>query len=305
MTTDQITQKIIELKKKRNAVILVHNYQPPEVQDIADFLGDSLDLSRKAAETDADVIVFCGVHFMAETAAILSPQKTVLLPELSAGCPMADMIDAEKLRAFKQKYPGAPVVAYINTTAAVKAETDVCCTSANAEKVVRSITADKIIFVPDKYLGQHVAEKTGKELIFWGGYCPIHGRILGEHIMQEKQQHPEAEVLAHPECTPIVTRLADQVLSTTGMCRYVKESPGTEFIIATETGIIHRMKKDNPGKKFYPATELAECQNMKKTDLEKVLTALEEMKNIVTVSADIRAKAHSSIAKMLEFSRAE
>jgi quinolinate synthase len=219
---------------------------------------------------------------------------------------MADMIDAEGLRQIKAKHPGAIVVCYVNSSAAVKAESDICCTSANAVEVVDSLPRDKqIIFVPDKYLGQHVVEKTDKELICWGGYCPIHGRILGEHIMQEKQQHPEAEVLAHPECTPIVTRLADQVLSTTGMCRYVKESPGTEFIIATETGIIHRMKKDNPGKKFYPATELAECQNMKKTDLEKVLTALEEMKNIVTVSADIRAKAHSSIAKMLEFSRAE
>jgi quinolinate synthase len=298
-----LVEKILDLKKKRNAIILVHNYQPAEVQDIADFLGDSLDLSQKAKNTKNDVIVFCGVHFMAETASMLSPDKTVLLPDLSSGCPMANMATAEKLRELKAKHPGAPVVCYINTTAEVKAECDVCCTSANAVKIVNSIAADKIIFVPDKNLGAYVASQTKKELILWEGYCPIHINILEEDILRSKKEHPNAEVLVHPECTPNVVKLADKVLSTTGMCRYVTESKRNEFIIGTEIGIIHRMKKENPGKIFYPASNLAVCPNMKKNSLEKVLWALEDMKYKIEVPKDIREKAVKCIDKMLEINK--
>ena len=295
-----IEQKILELKKKRNAVILSHNYQPAEVQDIADFLGDSLDLSQKAKSTKHDVIVFCGVHFMAETAGMLSPDKTVLLPEIASGCPMANMATAEKLRALKAKHQGVPVVCYINTTAEVKAECDVCCTSANAVKIVNSIASGKIIFVPDKNLGAYVASQTKKELILWEGYCPIHVNILEEDILRSKKEHPDAEILIHPECTPNVVKLGDKVLSTTGMCRYVTESKIKEFIIGTEIGIIHRMKKENPCKIFYPASKLAVCPNMKKNSLEKVLWALEDMKYKIEVPKDISEKAVKCIDKMLK-----
>jgi quinolinate synthase len=298
--SDTLVKKIQELKKKRNAVILVHNYQREEVQEIADFLGDSLDLSRTAAATQADVIVFCGVHFMAETAAILSPDKTVLLPEPAAGCPMADMLTAEQLRALKAKHPGVPVVTYINSTAAVKAETDICCTSANAGKVVAAVDAPAVIFVPDRNLGQYVASRTKKEFIFWEGFCPIHERIRPEHVAAAKQANPDAEVLVHPECAPDVVAMADRVLSTSGMCRYAKESRGRQLIIGTETGILHRMKKENPGKEFIPVLPVAECPNMKKTSLEKVLWALEEMQYRVTVEEPVRSKARQSIQRMLE-----
>jgi quinolinate synthase len=296
----KIIEKINELKKKRNAVILVHNYQRPEVQDIADFLGDSLDLSRRAAETKADTIVFCGVHFMAETAYILNPGKTVLLPDMDSGCPMANMVDAAGLRKLKNENPGVPVVCYINTTAEVKAECDVCCTSANAVKIAGSLKDDKLIFVPDKNLGQFAASKIKKEVIFWNGYCPVHVGILKEHLLEAKREHPSAEVLAHPECTPEVTDAADKVLSTTGICDYVKQSGSREFIIATETGILHRLRKENPDKKFYPASKPAECPNMKKITLEKVLWSLEDMKNKVTVDEQVRVKAKTCIDRMLE-----
>ena len=302
-TKQEIIEQIQVLKKQRNAVILVHNYQREEVQDIADFVGDSLELSRKAAQTDADVIVFCGVHFMAETAAILSPQKKVLLPDATSGCPMASMLDAAKLRGLKKQYPGAVVVAYVNTTAEVKAESDLCCTSANAETIVRSLKADTVLFVPDQYLGKYVASQTGKHMVFHEGYCPVHMRLLPDYIREMKQLHPEAEVLVHPESKPDATALADKVLSTTGMCLYVQKSACREFIVGTEVGILHRMRKDNPGKLFYPVTELAVCENMKKNSLDKVLASLREMKHEVKVEEHIRLRALNAITKMLEFGR--
>jgi quinolinate synthase len=303
--TAGLVYQIEELKKKRNAIVLVHNYQPGDVQDIADFLGDSLDLSRKAAQTRAKVIVFCGVYFMAETAAILSPEKTVLIPDASAGCPMADMIDAARLREMKKLHPGAAVVAYVNSTAEVKAESDICCTSANAVQIVESLGDREIIFVPDKYLGGYVAKKTGKNLILWEGYCPVHVKILAEDILQARKDHPKAEVLAHPECTPAVSDIADRVLSTSGMCNYVEHADHKEFIIATEVDIIYRLKKDNPDKIFYPATDRATCPNMKKTIPEKVLWSLDQMKHVVKVDIRIREKARQAIEKMLGFSRAD
>ncbi len=297
-----IVDKIKKLKKEKNAVILVHNYQLPEVHDIADFLGDSLGLSIEAAKTDADVIVFCGVHFMAETAKILSPQKTVLLPDKNAGCPMAEMIDAESLKALKAEHPGAVALCYVNTSAAVKAECDYCCTSANAEKMVRHILTqhEEIIFVPDKYLAAYVSSKVGRNFIVWNGYCPTHAGILPEHIFRAKQQHPKAKVIVHPECSPELTALADMVTSTEGMCRYVKESEETEFIIGTEIGIIYRMQKENPGKNFYPASDKAICPNMKRINLEKVLWSLTDMVHEITVPQDIMDKARLSIERMLK-----
>lgn len=303
MANIDLVSKIKELKKKKNAVILVHNYQPEEVQDIADFLGDSLELSQKAASTDADIIVFCGVHFMAETAAILSPKKTVLLPDVESGCPMADMIDAKKLIELKKNNPGAIVVTYVNSTAAVKAETDVCCTSANAVKIVNSLKNEKIIFVPDKNLGKYVISQTGKDMVLFDGYCPIHANIFSEHVKEAKKKYPNAEVLSHPECLPDVIKQSDKTVSTSGMVKYVKESKNKEFIIATEPGIIYRMKKDNPDKEFYPASETAVCKNMKKNNLEKVYWALDEMKYVIKVDPKIQEKAVKAIEKMLQSSK--
>ena len=305
MDDSNIVKKISELKKKMNAIILAHNYQLPEVQDVADFLGDSLGLSQKAADTDADVIVFCGVHFMAQTAAILSPQKKVLMPDRGAGCPMADMINAEGLRNFKKKHPGAVVVSYVNTPAAVKAGSDVCCTSANAVKVVNSLPDKKIIFVPDKYLGQYVTNKSDKEIILWEGYCPVHAGILSEDILKAKKEHPDAEVLVHPECTREVIALADKVFSTTGMVNYAKKTDSAEMIIGTEVGIIYRLQKENPDKRFYPASPNAVCEDMKKNNLEKVLWSLEEIKYEIKVEEPIRQKAKEAIDGMLEFSRVD
>ncbi|MCD6413851.1 MAG: quinolinate synthase NadA [Elusimicrobia bacterium] len=297
---EKIIKKIQELKKKRNAVILAHNYQIPEVQDVADFLGDSLGLSRRAAETQADVIVFCGVHFMAETAAILSPEKTVLIPDREAGCPMADMIGREKLLELKRENPGALVVSYVNTTAEVKSETDVCCTSANAVEIVNALKDRDIIFVPDKYLGSFAAAKTGKKMILFNGYCPVHMKILPQDIKKAKEKHPRAAVIVHPECRTDVVKLADAVVSTSGMVRFVKETDAEEFIIGTETGIVYRLQKENPDKKIYPASEIAVCENMKKITLEKVLWSLEELKYEVRVEEKIRKKALKSIEKMIE-----
>ncbi len=298
-----IVKRIEQLKKKHNAVILVHNYQPEEVQEIADILGDSLELSRKAAATEAAVILFCGVHFMAETAAILAAGKAVLIPEPSAGCPMADMITVEKVRAMKQAYPGVPVVCYVNSSAAVKAESDICCTSANAVGVVNSLPGSEIIFIPDKYLGQYVADRTGKKVILSDGYCPVHAGILPGHIVRLKREHPCAVVLVHPECPPQTTAVADQILSTTGMCHYVKESTAKEFIIGTETGILFRMRRENPDKKFYPVISTAVCPNMKKNSLAMVLNALETRNHRVTVEENIRGKALSVIEKMIAHNR--
>lgn len=297
---DPIVEKISKLKKERRAIILAHNYQRPEVQDIADFVGDSLGLSQQAAKTDAEVIVFCGVHFMAETASMLCPDKKVLMPETKAGCPMANMITAEGLREMKKKYPKAKVVCYVNTTAEVKAESDICCTSGNALKVVNFSDSEEIIFVPDKYLAHYISTKTDKKIIPWNGFCPTHIKILPENIIKQKKLHPKARVIVHPECRPEVISLADDVFSTEGMCRYAKETMAEEIIVGTETGILHRLRKENPGKKFYPASELAICPNMKMTTLGKVLWTLEDMKNEVKVPDALRKRAKRAVDKMLE-----
>lgn len=297
----ELIKEINRLRKEKKAVILSHNYQLPEVQDIADYVGDSLGLSIQAAKTKADVIVFCGVHFMAETAKILSPDKKVLLPDPASGCPMADMITADELRNLKARHPRAAVICYVNTSAEVKAECDMCCTSANAVGIVADHMKDnkEIIFVPDKYLGTFVAGKTGRNFILWEGYCPTHARIMPEDIKREKEEHPAAEILVHPECTPALTSIADKVLSTEGMCRFAAASSKTEFIIATELGILHRMKKENQEKKFYPASERAICPNMKRTTLEKVLWSLQDLKHEVDVPKDIIVRARKCIDGML------
>jgi quinolinate synthase len=301
MTTDhkEIMAEIIRLKKQRKAIILVHNYQRPEVQDLADFVGDSLELSQKAAKTEAEVIVFCGVHFMAETAYIVNPGKTVLLPDFESGCPMADMITAEKLIEKKKEIPGAIVVCYVNSSAAVKAESDICCTSANAVKVVQSLPPDQeILFIPDQYLGQWVAQRTGRKMHFWPGFCPTHMKIFWKKIIAEKKKHPGAIALVHPECRSDAKEAADEVLSTGGMMRYVSQSPGKEFLIGTETGIIYRLKKENPGKSFYPVNPKAICPNMKKNTLQKVLWSLQERQHVVTVPEAIRTRALSAVERM-------
>ena len=299
----ELVEKILSLKKERSAVILAHNYQLGEVQDIADFVGDSLELSQNAARTDARVIVFCGVHFMAETAAILCPEKVVLLPDINAGCPMADMITAEELKKKKEELPGAAVVCYVNSTAEVKAESDVCCTSATAVKVIESLDSQEILFIPDQYLGHYVSTKTGRKMILWPGYCPIHAKIQPEHIDQLRQTHPQAKVVVHPECRPEVIALADEVLSTGGMCRYAGQSEVREMIVGTEVGIIHRLKKENPTKKFFPVFDKAICPNMKLITLEKVLWSLEEMAPEVRVPEETRLRAKAAVDKMMEIGR--
>jgi len=296
----ELIEKIQQLKHERQAVILAHNYQPGEVQDIADFVGDSLGLSREAAQTDAETIVFCGVHFMAETAAILSPEKTVLLPDKYAGCPMADMITAEQLQQLKDKHPDALVVSYVNTPAEVKALSDYCCTSGNAVELVSSLPAvGEIIFVPDKYLGQHVIDRTGRDMILWPGYCPSHVIISADDIDKAKQEHPDAVVMAHPECTEQARECADQLLSTSGMLNFAAKSEARQFIVATETGIIYTLKKQNPEKEFIAATENAICPNMKKITLEKVAWALEDMEYKITVPENISSKAKAALDRML------
>jgi quinolinate synthase len=293
-----IAERIRELARRRNAVILAHNYQLPEVQDIADFAGDSLELARKAAATDAGVVVFCGVHFMAETAAILSPEKTVLLPDPSAGCPMADMADAPGLREMKGRHPGARVVCYVNSTAEVKAESDLCCTSANAVDVVSSVDGE-VIFVPDQYLGSFAAERTGRRVHLWPGYCPTHLRILPYDIQEGRRALPGCAVMVHPECRPEVRRLADAVLSTGQMARFARESQATVFLVGTEVGLLHRLRKENPGKVFVPATETASCPNMKKATLEKILESLETLSPRVAVPEEIRLRAARALQPLL------
>lgn len=290
---------ILSLKRERRAVILAHNYQLGEVQDIADFVGDSLELSQRAAETDAAVIVFCGVHFMAETASILCPEKVVLLPDEHAGCPMADMITPERLRQKKNEHPQAVVVCYVNSSAEVKAESDICCTSANAIPIVESLDAEEIIFVPDQYLGQYVSARTGKKMILWPGFCPTHARITADRVRELKQEYPRARLVVHPECRPEVISLADEVLSTGGMCRYAQRDDVKEMIVGTEIGIIHRLRKENPGKRFIPISEQAICPNMKSITLEKVRWALEAMEPEVRVPEEIRVKAKVAVDRML------
>ena len=296
----ELVKKIKDLKKKRKAIILAHNYQLAEVQDIADFRGDSLELSRIAASTDAQVIVFCGVHFMAETASILSPDKKVIMPDISAGCPMANMMNAKDLKKLKAEHPGAVAVGYVNTSAEVKAELDYCCTSANAIAVVNALKDKKeIIFVPDKYLADYVSKQTGRKLISWHGFCPTHVKILPEDVQREKKFHPQAKVMVHPECLSSVIALADAVLSTSQMSKFAKENPAKEFIVGTESGLVYRLKQDNPHKEFYLASERAECPNMKLTTQEKVLWALEELKEEVKVTDAMRKKARLAIERML------
>jgi quinolinate synthase len=297
---EKIIEKINTLKKKKNAIILAHNYQIGEVQDIADVCGDSLELSRKAADNNADVIVFCGVLFMAETASILSPNKTVLLPDKNAGCPMADMIDAKQLTELKAKYPDAVVVCYVNSSAEVKAISDYCCTSSNAVDVVNAIDADKkIIFVPDKNLGQVVKERTGRDMVLWPGYCPTHHHASAEDLNKTKALHPGAMVLAHPECPVEVRKSSELLLSTGQMLKYVKNSDKKEFIITTEIGIIHTLKKQNPEKTFYPASERFVCPNMKKITLEKILFAMEDNKYVIKVPDEIAVKARRALERMV------
>lgn len=292
-------EEIFALKKEKNAVILAHNYQIPEVQDVADLIGDSLELSRAAARLDAEVIIFCGVDFMAETAAILSPRKLVVLPIKGAWCPMAHMITPEQLREIKSLYPDAAVVCYVNSTAEVKAESDVCCTSANGVQVVNSLEQGKVIFVPDRNLAAYVSKFTKKQIIPWNGYCYVHDRFTPEDIRAARELHPKAEVLVHPECRPEVIDLADYVYSTSGMGRHAKASKSREFIIGTEVGMLYRLKKDNPDKEFYPLSEKAICQNMKKTSLDKVLEALQTLEPRVTVPEEITNRARKSIERML------
>ena len=299
-TSDMIAE-IRELASEKRAVILAHNYQRAEVQDVADFVGDSLGLSRTASDTDADVIIFCGVHFMAETAKILAPGKTVVLPVIDAGCPMADMITAEKLAAWKAEYPGVPVVTYVNSTAEVKALTDVCCTSANAPQVVRSLGVDRVLFAPDRNLAHWVAEQVpGVEVIAWQGFCPTHERIRAEHVVVAKEAHPDAEVLAHPECRPEVLELADAVLSTSGMLRRAAESPATDFIVVTEEGLLHGLEKAAPGKRFFTLDPCAVCPNMKKTTLPDVLRALQTLEPRIEVPDEVRALALAAVERMVE-----
>ena len=297
-----LVAEIQKLKIARKAIILAHNYQLPDVQDIADYTGDSLELSRKATEIDAAVIVFCGVHFMAETAAILNPDKTVLMPDARAGCPMADMITGAQLREFKAQHPGAKVVCYVNSTAEVKAESDCCCTSGNAVKIVAHYANAEVLFVPDQHLGSVVEEQLGRKLVLWPGYCPTHARINPKEILELKAAHPKALTLAHPECPKPVRMVADHILSTGQMCKFVQESPLTEFIVATEEGLIHRLRKDNPGKIFYRVSPFAVCPNMKRNTLEKVLFCLRDMQPVVKVDPAIAARARTAIEQMLAWS---
>jgi quinolinate synthase len=298
-----LAERILSLKKQRNAVILAHNYQRPEVQDIADFVGDSLELSQNAARTDAGVILFCGVHFMAETASILCPEKKVILPEVHAGCPMANMITADKLIEKKREFPHATVVAYVNTPANVKAESDICCTSANAVRVVQSLDAGEILFVPDQYLGQYVSTRVNKKMIFWPGYCPTHVKIRAEDIIRLKSEYPEARAVVHPECRPEVIAVADEVLSTGGMMRFAKQTDARVIIVGTEVGILHHLGKENPGKQFIPASKKAVCPNMKKITLGKMLWALEDMSPEVKVAEEVRIRAKRAVDRMLEIDR--
>lgn len=304
MSNEELIRKIKELKEKHDVVILAHNYQIPEVQDIADFTGDSLGLSIEASKTKAKIILFCGVRFMAETAKIICPDKTVLVPDENAGCPMANMITVRQLRELKKLYPKAKVVCYVNSTAAVKAESDICCTSANAIKVVNSIPKEEqIIFIPDKSLGDYVSKQTGRKMILWNGYCPTHHYILAQDIINAKAKYPNAKVMVHPECTADVIELADVALSTGGMLKYAKESPDKEFIVGTEIGLLYTLSKQNPDKKFYPATKLSDCPNMKLNTLEKMLWSLEDMVYEITVPEDIRVRARNAIDKMLKISQ--
>jgi len=294
----QAKEKIVELKRELNAIIVAHNYQRPEVQDIADFTGDSLELARMCVGTKAEMIVFCGVRFMAETAAILNPSTTVLLSHADAGCPLADMIDVERLRQWKEKYPKAAVVAYVNTTAAVKAESNFCCTSANGAEVVNAVPNEEILFIPDQNLGHYVSTKTSKKMILYPGFCDTHARITAEEVKLARQRYPQAKVLVHPECRPEVIDLADAALSTSQMLRYAKQSNHKVFLIGTEEGILHPLRKQNPDKEFYLVSDDFICPDMKKTTLETIIEAMQTESNVVIVPEEIRIKAKQAIDRM-------
>ena len=295
--------EIERLKKERKAVILAHNYTRGEVQDVADYTGDSLELARRATQVDADVIVFCGVYFMAETAAILNPDKTVLIPDPSAGCPMADMITGAQLRELKAKHPGAVAVCYVNSTAEVKAECDLCVTSGNAEKVMATIPAGReILFVPDQHLGGHVSAKEGRAYVLWPGYCPTHARLTPKMIADARAAHPGAPVMVHPECPKDVREAADEQLSTGGMCRFARESDAQTILVGTEVGILHRLRKENPDKTFVSVSDTLVCPNMKKTTLENLRDCLRDMSNRVVVEKDVADRARRAIDAMLAVS---
>jgi len=304
MEINSIVSEIKRLKKEKNAVILAHNYQIPEIQDIADIVGDSLKLSQEAANTDADIIVFCGVHFMAESAKILSPEKKILLPAIDAGCPMADMITGEKLREYKEKNPKAVVVCYVNTSAEVKAECDVCCTSSNALKIVESLDAEQILFAPDKNLGSYINDQLkDKQMELWNGFCITHERVREEEILLIKNKKAGVQIVVHPECNPLVAKHADFVGSTSQILEYVRNSDDKEFIIGTEMGILHTLRKENLYKKFTLLSPGLICYNMKKTSLEDVYHVLKTEENEITVEESIRQKAFTSLNRMLELSK--
>jgi quinolinate synthase len=299
---DNIQEKIKQLKKEKNAVLLAHNYQMTEVQEIADFLGDSLELSRKAATVKNDIIVFAGVKFMAETAKILSPDKKVLLPRLDAGCPMADMIVAEELIELKAQYPNAKVVTYVNSSVEIKAESDACCTSSNAVKVVKNIDSDEIIFVPDRNLGSYVQSKVPeKKLILFEGYCYVHNRIKVNELEEMKKLYPDAKIVVHPEVRKELVGLADEVLSTSGMLRFVTQSDAKQFVVATEQGLLERMKRDNPNKEFLPAYRPKICSNMKRTSLKDIFLALDEERYEINIKPEIAKRAVRSLDEMLKY----
>ena len=295
-------EKIKNLLKKRKAIMLVHNYQPPEIQDIADLCGDSLELSIRAAQTDAEIIVFCGVHFMAETASILSPEKTVLLPRKDAGCPMADMVTPEALKAKMDKLPLMPVVTYVNSTAAVKALSTICCTSANAIEVVNSLDAEEVLMIPDRNLASYTASHTSKKVHVWSGYCPVHDLLTQEDVKKVKKKYPDAVFMAHPECRPEVLALADNVFSTSGMIRFARESKNRTFIVGTEVGLLYPLKKANPEKDFYSASGAMECPDMKKITLHDIARSLELMEGEVKVSEEIQRPALKAVQRMVDLS---
>ena len=295
----QLRERILDLKKKLGVLIVAHNYQRPEVQDVADFVGDSLELARKAKESDSQAIVFCGVHFMAENASLVNPSRPVYLAESTAGCPMADMIDVFDLREWKEKHPRAAVVCYVNSAAAVKAESDICCTSANALQVVESLPQDEVLFIPDKNLGHYVSKMTSKRMILYPGFCITHQRLQPEQVRRAREMYPEVPVVVHPECDPEVVAQADTVCSTSQMVRYAGESPARTFLIGTEEGLLHRLRLENPGKTFYLISNSLICPNMKRTRLEAVVSTMEEARNLITISDEVRLGARQALDRML------